>query len=126
MAITLDTVVLPDELVWADEYGWSQIKSKNQYTLQGKLVIEENMITKGRPITLYSENAWIDRDDLNILHGMAQEFGKTMTLTMHDGKTYSVGFRHWEQPVIEAENLTGTPFQTDDVIYVLTLKLVEI
>lgn len=125
MTITLDTMELPDELVWIDEHSWSDIKASKDYSLQGKLVVEESVVagSKGRPITLVSENAWLSRSDLNILFAWAQEPGKEMTLTMHDATIYNVCFRHWEPPVIEAENITGTPFRGDDIEYILTLRL---
>jgi len=125
MTITLDTLTLPDELLWIDEFDWSDVKSNNLYTLQGRLVVEESLIlaSKGRPITLSSTNAWLDRSDLKILFGWAQEIDKTMTLTMHDEEVFSVGFRHWDEPVLGIQNITQTPFRTDDVLYTLSLKL---
>ncbi len=128
MTITLDTLTLPDELLWLDEFDWSDVKSNSLYTLQGRLVIEESNIlaSKGRPITLVSENAWLDRSDLKILFGWAQEIDKEMTLTMHDDEVFTVGFRHWDSPVLEVQNITQTPFRTDDVLYALSLKLVVI
>ena len=128
MTITLDTLTLPDELLWLDEFEWSDVKSNSLYTLQGRLVIEESSIlaSKGRPITLVSENAWLERSDLKILFGWAQEIDKEMTLTMHDDEVFPVGFRHWDNPVLEIQNITQTPFRTDDVLYALSLKLVVI
>jgi len=126
MAITLDSMTLPDELLWLDEFDWSDIKSKNKYTIQGRLVIEESSIvaSKGRPITLASENAWMDRGDLKILFGWTQEINKIMTLTMHDNEFFTVGFRHWDLPVLEIQSITQTPFRTDDVLYAVSIKLV--
>lgn len=128
MTITLDTITLPDELLWLDEFNWSDVKSNNLYTLQGRLIIEESSIlaSKGRPITLISENAWLERSDLKILFGWAQETDKKMTLTMHDNEIFTVGFRHWDNPVLEIQNITQTPFRTDDVLYALSMKLVVV
>jgi hypothetical protein len=125
MSMTLDTLALPDQLVWVDEYGWSDVKASKDYTLQGKLIVEQSVVSgsKGRPITLQSENAWMTRSDLNTLYAWAQEAGKEMTLTLHDSTLYNVCFRHWDAPVIEAENITGTPHRDADIEYILTLKL---
>ena len=98
------------------------------YTINGRFIIEETKIvaSKGRPITLASENAWFTRSELKVLFGWMQEIDKAMTLTMHDDETFSVGFRHWDAPVLEMQNITQTPFRTDDVLYALSLKLVVI
>lgn len=124
--ITLDTLELPDEMMWYDEQEWSNLKSAIRYTLQGKMVMENSLIlaSKGRPITLGSLSAWITKEDLDTLRGWSQIVNHQMSLTMHNSNVYIVGFRLWESPVITVENMHQTAFPANDTLYRLTeLKL---
>ena len=124
--ITLDTLELPEELIWVDEFNYSEVQAKKNITIQGKVIIEESTIKegKGRPITLTGDNAWIKRPLLKTLYGYAQETEKSMTLTLNDTRTFQVKFRFWEPPVVEAQTIWQNAFADDESEYFLTLKLV--
>lgn len=124
--ITLDTLELPDEMMWFDEQEWSNLRSAIRYTLQGKMIMENSLVlaSKGRPITLGSGNAWITKTNLNTLREWSQIVNHQMSLTMHDSSVYIVGFRLWDAPVINVENMFQTAFSDGDTLYRLTeLKL---
>ena len=101
--ITLDTLTLPDNLVWSDEFSWAGgVAESREYTIQGKLIIQASAVQSGsgRPVTLSGD--WISREDLLTLQEWAGDPDKTMVLTLHDGRSFEVRFRHSEAPVIEA------------------------
>lgn len=125
MTITLNTLTLPDELIWIDEFNWNPIRSEQKITLSGvRHTFESKLVNEsGRPITLTSDNAWIDRQDLITLFSMTKQSNNIMTLTLHDNSIYYVRFRHIEPPVVEYENLLNTAWTDDDTIYRLTIKL---
>ena len=125
MTISLDTLTLPDELIWIDEFYWNPIRVEEKFSLSGVRNISESLLptNSGRPITLESDNSWIDRQDLITLHNWSRLKNYTMTLTLHDNSIYQVRFRHTEPPVIEYENLLNLAFVDDDTIYKLVLKL---
>jgi len=129
MSITLDFITLPSELAWQDEFAWSRIVASQKRTIQGKLIVLESIIPsdKGRPITLVSNDAWINRDTLQSLHEWAHVPEKIMTLTMHDARVFTVRFRHWEEDVMSATSLiSDAAYPTDDMQYILSLKLAVI
>ncbi len=119
--ITLDTLTLPDELRWSDEYDWSDLNSGVRYTLGGKLIQQSSSVqgSKGRPITLMSanESGWITKDDLDILHGWSQVIDKQLSLTLHNSDIYIVAFRLWEKPVISVEPVVDQAFPDGDTWY---------
>lgn len=120
--IVLDTIELPEEMMWFDEQEWSNLRSAIRYTLQGKMIRENSSIlaSKGRPITLGSENAWITKADLDTLREWSQIVNHQMSLTMHDSSVYVVGFRLWEAPVLTVENMFQTAFPSGTTLYRLT------
>jgi hypothetical protein len=127
MSIILDGLTLPYDCIWEDEFSWSGVQAAQRFTLQGTQIIESSQVHSGagRPITLYSADAWIERADLLTLHGWAQDAGKTMTLTLHDGRRFYVQFRHWEAPVIEAEHIRKISEPGSNDNYILKIKLVS-
>ena len=92
--ITLDTLRLPDALLWTDEFSAVPVAASEARTLSGRLVVTATPLTAGRPVTLGSEaDAWITRADLLTLHAWAGTAGWTGTLALHDGRTFLVRFR---------------------------------
>jgi len=102
--ISLDSIVLPADLLWSDELDWSGAAASVKRTLLGKQVVQAAAIPSdaGRPLTLGNDDAWIDRSDLLVLQQWAGEPGREMLLTLHDGHSFRVVFRHWDKPVILA------------------------
>ncbi|WP_429235043.1 hypothetical protein [Aeromonas salmonicida] len=52
MNVTLNSELLPDDLVWRDEFDWSPVEQVVTPTLSGVLLVEETPRLEGRPITL--------------------------------------------------------------------------
>ncbi len=123
--ITLDTLELPSELIWIDEFSWNQVNSFMKRTIQGKVVLSESnkQSQGGRLITLQSEDAWILRSDLIILREWTDVINKQMDLTLHDGTVFTTVFRLWETPCITATPIINTAYPDNDTNYKLTLKL---
>ena len=121
---------MPEETLWLDELNWSNIKASANFTLSGKLIVNQTEVyaSGGRPITLGGDNCWIKRSDLEILLGWSNVIDKQMTLTLHDSRIFQVGFKLWDPPVIEIEDLRTIADLTslispDEALYRLTLKL---
>lgn len=131
MAITLDTVTLPQGLRWTDEFAWSDLAQSTTYTLTGSLVVEQTTRQAGRPITLIGgkDFAWISRLDLSALKVLL-DAGEQMTLTLHDARTFTVlpagpdALSVYALPIV----LDSGPANPDnDTWYVLeSLKLIEV
>ena len=91
--INTQTMELPKELIWKDEFEWNNVIVQNQYSINGDLVIESFNRSKGRPITLSNENAVIQRQNLIELYNWTNTMNHAMVLTLHDNRIFDVFFR---------------------------------
>ncbi len=111
MSITLGNITLCDGLVWRDEQEWSPIDQQTTYTLTGALLVEEATKQAGRPITLAGQSdgsahtAWITRANLALLRAALDTPLAQFTLTLHDGRTFTVIPRRDGNGPLEAELL---------------------
>lgn len=104
MAIYLNTLRLPDNLRWLDEFQWTRHVTSQVLTLQGRLTRTQYSRAgeTGRPISLGSDTAKISLATLRELHAMA-DAAYHLSLSLHDHRSYSVLFRFSESPIIETE-----------------------
>ncbi len=121
MSITLGAVTLPGDLRWADEFAWSPLAQSSEYSLTGALIVQEAVKQAGRPITLEAQrDTWVTRATVLAVQALAETPGWSGTLTLHDGRTFTVGFR---DDRINAEPIRHVaPLESGDA-YTLTLKL---
>lgn len=120
------SIVLPDSIEWIDEFGWSSVQQDKQYTLGDNLVVSENNVTKGRPITLVSgDDVWVDRSIVTSLMTLVNIVDKTYTLTLPDTRTFSVKFNRESNPVI-AKPVWRKSVQDGTSPYTITLNLMEV
>lgn len=117
----LNTITIPDDLVWRDEWNWTPYAEQATQSLNGSLIVERSpQATGGRPITLEGDDdrAWVERTTLDSLRALLSE--TTMTLDLWDGRSFTVGWRHGDGP-IEAQEYIGTGF-----FHSLVLRLREV
>jgi len=127
VAIALDTLSLPDDLLWQDEFSWNPVAGSSGRTLQGRFTFQTAGAAgeSGRPITLGNEHAWLTRSDLLTLQAWSTDPYKRMSLTLHDGSVRDVVFRHWEPPVVEAAPVVDFADPDAATLYrLLKLKMV--
>ncbi len=123
--IYLDAIELPGDLVWSDEFSWSAVERSNQYSLTGALIVEESLKLAGRPITLEAKNEflghiWLSRQTVKALYDKAAIPGQQMTLTLSDGRTFTVAFK---DEGVKAEAVYHVMAHVDADPYHLTLSL---
>lgn len=134
MAIRLTGVVsevtLPQGMIWTDELTYTPVAVETTFTLTGALVLERTVKQAGRPITLEGgrQFAWITRVDLLALQSLLEE-DADLTLTLHDGRTFTV------RPAADPLQVSPVPRVKDSGFanpgsgawYVLeSLKLIEV
>jgi hypothetical protein len=96
VAITLGSIILPATLVWEDELTWTPIVQSVTPSLTGAPIIQIGVWQAGRPITLVGKSdgnahtGAILRSALLTLKTALEVAGATWTLTLHDGRTFSV------------------------------------
>lgn len=123
----LDDIVLPDDLLWVDEFDWSPVTQSMALTLTGALLVESAVQLAGRPITLVGgqDYGWTTRAVVVALKAKAANPVIEMVLTLNDYRQFNVIFNH-AQTAIEARDLQGYNAPDDDDHYTLTLRLLEI
>lgn len=124
-------LLLPDDLLWTDEHAWTPAVASTSYLITGALLIQSAIRQAGRPITLVgaADMAWVTRATVEQLRAWAAiPVGSTtgrFALTLADGRSFTVAFRHAETP-IESEPVLGFPARADTDFYRLTLKFLEL
>ena len=133
MATTLGSVTLPADLEWIDEYGWLPVSQATEVSTGGSLIVEEFVQAKGRPITLAARQqedgtfVWTDRATIDSLRALAATpLASPLTLTLEDGRTFSVRFRYTDGIAVEATPVQHVAPHADADPYILTLRLMEV
>jgi hypothetical protein len=122
------TATLSDRLQWADEYDWSPVEQRTEYSTTGALLVDVGVKLAGRPITLQGTDtaAWISRALCDSLKAWAALPGITLTLTVR-GVARSVMFDH-AQKGFEAKPIwrLADGEITPELLYLPTLRFLEI
>lgn len=107
--ITLDSIILPADMKWEDEFTWSQVRQSVKPSLTGAQLVQMNTLQAGRPITLVGESegqksyALIYRSVVEQLRQKEiDSMGLPMTLTFSDARTFQVIFRYDNAVSVEA------------------------
>jgi len=124
-------VILPDDLLWEDEFNWVEVESTASRTLSGELILDFRQKVAGRTITLVppdSEMGWIKRSTLEILKQWSAIKGLEMTLTLeypNDVRSFLVMFRHYDT-AIEAKPVLGFPSHDEENWFNVTSRFIEV
>lgn len=118
---TLDNLLLPDDMIWGDEFDFSPVSQIITPTLTGALIVEENEVPSGRPITLKGVGP---RSLVKQLKDLESLINHQMTLVMLDDVSRTVIFK---RPGVVASSLleeSADPYDSDP--YNITLNLIEV
>lgn len=93
--IALGGISLNNSLQWTDRFEWSPVEQGTKRTLGGNLVVYEQGLSKGQPITLRAteETGWFTYGMVTSLRALAAAAGSSYLLTYH-GESYTVKFDH--------------------------------
>lgn len=125
---TLDGVAIPSGCLWTDEFDWQPAVGSSAWSCTGALIVDVAVKKAGRPITLTGTDdmGWIDRATIAALYALAAAPAIPRTLTIADGRSFSVMFRPGESP-ISAERVGWHPAPPDTWPYkAVTIRLMEI
>lgn len=123
---TLGAVQIPEDVWWTDEFAWRAVEQSSTRSLTGARIVQLGTKTKGRPITLTSNErgGWVPRSTVLALRALADAPGITYTLTLADGRAFQVQFDHERDfqatPVRPAADMTGASS------YRVTIPLIEV
>jgi hypothetical protein len=128
--IQLDTLALPDGLLWSDEFAADAVSQSMRRRLNGAVTLYPRGNIAGRPITLEARaDQWITRAQAEALLELAAAPGAVYTLqfTARVGATsFSVVFRHHDPPALDLAPLIDYADPDADDPIVGTIKLLTV
>ena len=124
----LDTITLPDDLLWINEFEWNPVDQTTERSLTGALLVQELQLIHGRPIVLSGsdEAGWVSRLTVKNLFALSKTASRTMTLTLPDNRQFSVIFDRSNGAPIEAQQVMPFAYPEDDCQYFLTLHFLTV
>ena len=124
----LDTITLPDDLLWINEFEWNPVEQTTERSLTGALLVQEGQLSHGRPIVLSggSEAGWVSRLTVKNLFALSKAANKTMSLTLPDGRQFSVIFDRSNGNHVEAQQVLPFAYPEDSDQYFITLRLLTV
>ena len=124
----LDTITLPDDLLWINEFDWNPVEQNVDRSLTGALLVQEQGKQHGRPIILSggSDAGWVNRTSVVALLALSGQANQVMTLTLADNRTFSVIFNRDGSGPIEAQQILPFAYPGDDHKDSLTINLLTV
>ncbi|WP_419833062.1 hypothetical protein [Endozoicomonas atrinae] len=124
----LDTIILPDDLLWTNEFEWNPVEQNVERSLTGALLLQEGQRSHGRPIILSggSEAGWVSRLTVKALFALSKAANNAMSLTLQDGRQFSVIFDRSNGSPIEAQQVLPFAYPDDSSQYFITLRLLTV
>ena len=124
----LDTITLPDDLLWINEFEWNPVEQTNERSLTGALLEQEGLLVHGRSIVLSGNGkaGWVSRLTVKSLFALSKAVNKTMTLALPDNRQFSVIFDRSNEAPIEAQQFMPFAYPDDSDQYLLTLRLLTV
>lgn len=129
---TSETVQIENGFFWSDEFDYKPIEQKQQFAVDGSLIIQEGKKKAGRPITLVPSNegmGWIKRRELSKLQDWSALQDEQFTLEFdypHDNRRFNVLFNHQEGAITNPKLILGFSPISDDEYYSVTIKFLEL
>lgn len=129
--VTAAEIVLPDSLLWEDEFNWKKVEGSVQWSISGALHFQTGTKQKGRPITLVPPDdsmAWVKKTVVDALMAASQDGTSLYNLFIGptgSERVFSVRFRYPDTPV-EARPVYRWQEVNDDAWYLATIRLIEV
>ena len=123
----LDTLILPDNFLWVNEFEWSPVAQTSERSLTGALVVSEREKSWGRSIVLGDgENSWITRQQLEELFLLSAFLNHKMDLVLPDGRTFTVIFDRSNSEPLEAYPINPHTRPSAEDSYAVVIRLLTV
>ena len=124
----LDTVTLPDDLLWINEFNWNPIEQQANRSLSGALLVQEQTLLYGRSIILSGgqEVGWVKRSTVAEVLALNLVPNRVMVLTLPDNRQFSVIFDRQNGSPIQSQQVIPSAYSDDGYQYYLTLHLLTV
>ena len=126
-----ETLNLPNDLFWEDEFSWSPTVSEHSYALDGTLIVEQATKRAGRPISLLAppNMAWVSRATLEKLHEWVSLKNTRFKLVFEypaDKREFDVIFDHSGDGALSGSPVKGFPAHDKGDWFVAGMKFIEV
>ena len=125
----LDTVTLPSDLLWKNEFEWNQAVQSHARTLSGAIEIQTAANLYGRPIRLEGgdDGGWITRATALAIRALEADPTKIMTLSgLNDEAPLSVMFDRSNGSAFESQMILRWAQPGADTWYSCALRLITV
>ena len=124
----LNTITLPDDLLWINEFDWNPVQQNLERSLTGALLVQEGQYSYGRSIVLSGNNeaGWVDRSTVKAILALSETPNSVMSLTLADNRVFSVIFDRSDGSPIEAQQILPFAYPGDNDQYFLTLRFLTV
>lgn len=125
-------LVLPNDLMWEDEFDWSPVLSDQEYSTTGALFIDQWVKQAGRTISLRAADddmGWVPRTTAQTLIQWAASAAATFQLQLQypsDSRSFNVVFDGSSGQPVTAVPVKGFPGHSPDDQFRVTIKLIEV
>jgi hypothetical protein len=103
------TLSLPDvgSLLWVDERGWAGVVQSVHRVFGGAAVVQEASLTGAQPLTLQGGERWavLTQASLDALIALLAPARAQHTVTLEDGREYTVIARRDDGPAVQSRPL---------------------
>lgn len=123
---TLGAIAIPEDVWWTDEFAWTPVERAETRSLTGARIVQLGVKQGGRPITLESNprGGWVPRATVAALQAQRATPGEQITLTLADGRTFTVEHDHTRE--FQAEPIRPAADLHDASRYRVTIPLIEV
>lgn len=123
---TLGAIAIPEDVWWTDEFAWTPVERAETRSLTGARIVQLGVKQGGRPITLESNprGGWVPRATVAALQAQRATPGEQITLTLADGRTFTVEHDHTRE--LQAEPIRPAADLHDASRYRVTIPLIEV
>jgi hypothetical protein len=124
----LDTITLPDGLVWTDRYDWTPIAQSMTVSITGTVIIQEAAQLTGRPITLEGaeDQSWATRSQIDALYALTGTADKVMSLDLGEEGLHQVIWRRDQAPIVVSQVLRTVDPGPATMYAVMALRFIKI
>ena len=124
----LDTITLPDDLLWINEFEWNPVVQSQERSLTGALLVQEQAKLQGRPIELTGgqQAGWVARKTVLKLQDLIAAPDKVMILTLPDMRQLNVIFDRSSGSPVSATQVLEEAYPADNSYYHLSLRLITV
>lgn len=129
MSIVIGGITLDNNMSWEDQFKWSPVTTKAEYSITGDLVVQSWKRRTYRPLTLKGDanHGWQKKSTVESLYALASgandDLGPVVHTVNFHGTQYQVVFDAGEGAPVEFEPVTWETEPDSEFWYTGTIRM---